>query len=168
MTIDEACRLKRESTGDHWMVHPNNEDILISSNKFWTLSPKGRQKFWSHHEKLFSCKKCGKNFGVIKKDNGQVNLRDSVCQHCGANVLGKVYPQKRTEERVIKECIVEDNMELDSVLNKLIGDNQKIVEDFRSNEKAIGRLVDLSKKLFSEVDGKELQLRLIRLIKSHG
>jgi hypothetical protein len=110
------------------------------------------------------CKNCHKLFGLPKTRLSGFDFTNSRCQHCNANLNGKVISKPRDIPRVVKEYFYEQNSEVDNLLTKILNDNTDITEDAKTNPKAIGRLVGLAKKVLPQINGGELNARLSDLI----
>ena len=106
----------------------------------------------------YKCKNCDKLFGPLK---GEI-WSEQRCQHCDADIEGKVYPKKREEPRIVKQYDFEPDERIDSILRSLIADHPQVIKDYAKNPGSIGKLVGLAKRQMSISPG-EIKSRLERL-----
>lgn len=55
-----------------------------------------REQVFAEAARRFLCKNCGELFGPLDLAR---QFRDARCQHCDADIEGKVYPKRRETER---------------------------------------------------------------------
>jgi hypothetical protein len=165
LVINEIEYRKQKWGTKFLKINPNNPNFYETDGTVIAPTPFFRYDVIKNCAIDKRCKNCHKLFGTPKTKRSGFDFTNSRCQHCNANLDGKVISKPRDTPRVIKEYSYKQNSEVDSLLTQIINDNINIAEDAKTNPKAIGRLVGLAKKILPQISGGELNARLSDLVK---